>query len=47
VDAPFALRVVELPMQIVDELTVTVGSGLTVTIAVVVPVQPPDAAVSV
>ncbi len=39
--APLAVRVVEVPAQIVIvPLTETVGSGLTVTINVAVPVHP-------
>lgn len=45
--APLAVSVTELPTQRLGELTVTVGCGFTVTIAVVVPVQPPEAAVIV
>ena len=35
-----AVKVAELPAQIVGELTVTVGSGLTVTVPEPVPEQP-------
>ena len=42
VESPYAVRVVELAVQIVGELTVTTGGGLTVTVAVVVPLQPPE-----
>jgi len=43
VSAPFAVNVVELPMQIlVEPLIVIIGSGITVTVKVNVLVQPGD-----
>lgn len=45
--APDALSVVELPAHIEAEFTVIGGKGFTVTVQVVVPVQPPLPAVSV
>jgi hypothetical protein len=45
--APLAFKVADEPMQILGELTVTVGKGFTVTTAVVVPVQAPVAPVIV
>jgi hypothetical protein len=41
VDAPDAIRLVEDPLQIVDEFTETVGVVLTVTVAVFTFVQEP------
>ena len=38
--APAEVKVVEAPLQIVGEFTVTVGVGFTVTTEVTVPVQP-------
>ena len=46
VDAPLAVKVVDAPLHIVASATLTVGNGLTVTIAVVVFVHP-DALVPV
>jgi hypothetical protein len=42
VAAPLAVKLVDPPMQIVDEegVTVIVGTGFTVTVTVAVPVQP-------
>jgi hypothetical protein len=40
VEPPLAVKVAVAPLQIVGEFTVTVGKGLTVTVATAVPVQP-------
>jgi len=40
VDAPLAVKMVDSPEQITDELTLTTGNGVTVTVAVVVAEQP-------
>ena len=45
--APAAFKVVEVPEQILGELTVTVGFALTVTTAVTVPVHPAEVPVTV
>jgi hypothetical protein len=45
--APFAVKVAELPEQMVAEFTVIVGEGFTVTVRVLVPVQLPLAPVTV
>ena len=38
--APFGIRVAVWPSQMVGELTVTIGNGLTVTVETAVAVQP-------
>ena len=45
--APPAVKVALVPIQIVGEVTVTVGKGVTVTVASAVPVQPPVVPVTV
>lgn len=45
--APVAVSVAEPPLQIVGELTLIVGVGLTVTVEVAVPEQPPVVPVTV
>ena len=38
--APFAVNVTDCPLQIVGELTLTIGTGFTITVATAVLVQP-------
>ena len=45
--APVAVKVAVWPEQIVGEFTVTFGNGVTVTVAIAVPVQLPDVPVTV
>jgi hypothetical protein len=45
--APAAAKLAVIPLQIVGELTVVTGIGLTVTVAIAVPVQPLVVAVTV